>query len=187
MKRIFESVALCLAIAGAGLTTVSCDSDTITQILTEVLGNLLNTGETYSYSGSATLECLEGTYEPMNYKSVAKGTAKLQVNLTSSNTGTLTIQGFNLDKASMSSITISGLVMTTNNNQSQTTLALGENSAFGQNDSFTYNGKTYPASNLYIEEATATSEQLKLKMTIYFGEGMTDAVNLIYSGQAVSE
>ena len=87
----------------------------------------------------------------------------------------------------MSSITISGLVMTTNNNQSQTTLALGENSAFGQNDSFTYNGKTYPASNLYIEEATATSEQLKLKMTIYFGEGMTDAVNLIYSGQAVSE
>ena len=57
MKRIFKSIALCLAIAGAGLTTVSCDSDTITQILNEVLGNLVNTGQTYTYMGSASIQC----------------------------------------------------------------------------------------------------------------------------------
>ena len=190
MKRIFKSIALCLAIAGAGLTTVRCDSDTITQILNEVLGNLVNTGQTYAYMGSASIQCLEGE-NSSQLAEIAKGTAQLQVSLKSSTTGTITIQGFTMKDAkgtgtaSMTTVTLNNLAMSTDSNQTQT-LIIGDNSSFGQNDSFTYNGKTYPASNLYIEKATATSESIYLKMTIWFGNE-TDAVNLEYTGKAVTQ
>lgn len=185
MKKLFRSFALGLAIAGAGLTTVSCDSDTISQLIDVVLGNLVNTGQTYTYTGTANIQCLEGASADQ-LAEVAKGTAQLQVILKSSTTGTLTIQGFTLDKASMTTVTLNNLAMTTDANKTKTTLSIGDNSAFGQNDSFTYNGKTYPASNLHIETATATSDAIALKMTIWFGD-YTDAVNLEYTGKAVSQ
>ena len=191
MKKVFRTIALGLTIVGAGLTTASCDSDTIQQILTEVLGNLLNTGQTYTYSGAASIQCLEGPSTDQ-LSEVAKGTATLQVNLKSSTTGTLTIQGFTIKDtkgtgtAIMTNVTLNNLAMSTDSQQTQTTLSIGDNSSFGQNDSFTYNGKTYPAANLYIEKATATSESINLKMTIWFGE-MTDAVNLEYTGKAVTQ
>ena len=184
MKRIFKSIALCLTIAGAGFTTVSCDSETITQILNEVLGNLVNTGQTYYYSGTASIQCLEGA-SASQLSEIAKGTAKMQVSLKSGRTGTITIPGFTMNGATMSQITLNDLDMSTDDKQTQTFI-IGNSSSFGQNDSFTYKDKTYPASNLYIEKATATSESIYFNMTIWFGEE-TDAVNIEYSGTAVTE
>lgn len=184
MKRIFKSIALCLTIAGAGLTTVSCDSETINQILNEVLGNLVNTGQTYIYSGTASIQCLEGA-SASQLSEIAKGTAKMEVSLKSGRTGTITIPGFTLNGATMTQVTLNNLDMSTDNNQTQTFI-IGNNSSFGQDDSFTYKNKTYPATNLYIEKAAATSEEIYLKMTIWFGNE-TDAVNLEYSGKAVSQ
>jgi hypothetical protein len=190
MKRIFKNIALCLTIAGAGLTAVSCDSETINQILNEVLGNLVNTGQTYVYSGVANIQCLEGP-NASQLAEIAKGTAQLQVSLKSSTTGTITIQGFTMKDikgtgtVTMSSVTLNNLAMSTDNNQTQT-LIIGDNSSFGQNDKLTYNNTDHPATNLFIESATATSEAISLKMTIWFGD-QTDAVNLEYSGNAVTQ
>lgn len=184
MKRIIKSIALCLTIVGAGLTTTSCDSETINQILNEVLGNLVNTGQTYIYSGTASIQCLEGA-SASQLAEIAKGTAKMQVSLKSGRTGTITIPGFTLNGATMTQVTLYDLDMSTDDNQTQTFI-IGNSSSFGQNDAFTYNNKTYPATNLYIEKAAATSEEIYLKMTIWFGNE-TDAVNLEYSGRAVTQ
>ena len=169
---------------------MSCDSETINQILNEVLGNLVNTGKTYVYSGVANIQCLEGP-SSSQLAEIAKGSAQLQVSLKSSTTGTIYIQGFTMKDikgngtATMSSVTLNNLALSTDGNQTQT-LIIGDNSSFGQDDSFTYNGTTHPATNLFIERATATSEAISLKMTIWFGD-QTDAVNLEYSGKAVNQ
>ena len=87
MKTMF----LALLLIGGGMSVTSCDENTVSQILGLLLGNTPST-----YSGTATLECLQGTYNPMNYESVAKGSATLQTSVTLNTlnaTGTLTIQG----------------------------------------------------------------------------------------------
>ena len=62
MKKILKSICLALAVLGGGIGVTSCDSETISQVLGLLLG-----GTPSTYSGTATIECLQGTYEPMNY------------------------------------------------------------------------------------------------------------------------
>ena len=73
MKKIMKTMFLALLLIGGGMSVTSCDENTVSQILGLLLGNTPST-----YSGTATLECLQGTYNPMNYESVAKGSATLQ-------------------------------------------------------------------------------------------------------------
>ena len=181
MKKILKTMLLSLVMIGGGLSVTSCDEDTVSQILSLFLG-----GAPSTYNGTATLDCLEGTYEPMNYKSVASGTATLQTTVTTNtlnSTATLAIQGVTVGDVTLGSITLYNLVFTGNNDKTQCTLSLGESSSI--TGTFTYNGQSYEGSNAYIGKAIATSSTLTLEMTLYFGDELTEAVNLTYSGQLV--
>ena len=72
MKRIFKTMLLALVLIGGGMSVTSCDEETISQILGLLLG-----GTTYTYSGTATLECF-GPGENGGFREIVKGTASLQ-------------------------------------------------------------------------------------------------------------
>lgn len=117
----------------------------------------------------------------------------MQIDLTeSSQTGiTVAIPAYseNNNKVVTSDITISGLVATLSDDQTYNTLSLGESSIDGK---MTCDGVTYDAANLYIEEAIASANYLKLNMTIYFqAKGVTDdyatAIKFTYTGSIISQ
>lgn len=145
----------------------------------------VNLGTTNIYTGSASLECLEGTSNPMNYKVVGKGTAMLQtsVNVSSfDNLTTLTIQGTTVGDVTLDKLTIWKLE-SEQRNSTQYSLYIGESSSIEGH--FTYNGNTFEASNLFIDNATSFSaSEITLNMTIYYGSDMTEAVNMVYTGKA---
>jgi len=181
MKRIFKTMLLALVLIGGGMSVTSCDENTVSQILGLLLGNTPST-----YSGTATLECLQGTYNPMNYESVAKGSATLQTSVTLNTlnaTGTLTIQGVKVGDVTLGDITLYNLAYTANSDNTMCTLSLGESSSI--TGTFTYNGKSSEGSNAYIGKAEANGSTLSLKMTLYFGDEMTEAVNIEYAGKLV--
>ena len=181
MKKILKVVLLSLAVIGGGMSVTSCDEETITQILSLLVG-----GQASTYSGTATLECLEGTYEPMNYASLAKGTATLQATVSPSSlngTATLTIQGVTLGDVTIGEVNLYNLAYTANSDNTQCTMDLGESSSI--TGTFTYNGQSHEGSSAYIGKAIATASTLTLEMTLYFGDEMTEAVNLTYSGKVV--
>ena len=188
MKKLFKGAALGLMLmAGAGMAS-SCDSETINQIL----GALLGGGTAYTYQGTAQLEMLEGTYEPMNYKSLGKGTAnmtlQLQTGLLNSGLATLTIPGVTLNGVTVGTITISNLVLSANSNNTQNYLSLGEQSSI--DGTFTYNEKEYSAvtiSNLDATNNSVNTEAMTLQMTVYFGDESTEAMNITYSGKIVTQ
>ena len=181
MKKILKMMCLALAVLGGGIGVTSCDEETISQIL-----GLLSGGTPSTYSGTASLECLQGTYNPMNYKKVGEGSATLQVTVstnTFSNTATLTIQGVTVGDVQLGEITLSNLLYTANSDNTQCTLSLGESSSIL--GTFTYNGVSSEGSNAYIGKATVNASTAVLEMTLYYGDEMTEAVNLKYSGKVV--
>lgn len=143
-------------------------------------------GMAYAYTGTAHWECLDGVYDPMNYHRVAedKGTqrTKVQIN-TLSKKATLTLQGVKVGDVTLTDVVIGQLEYNLNETNMQYSLTLGSESAFS-GGSFTYNGMTFDASNLYIGKAVFTSSGMDLSMTIYYGKEMTEAVNIVFSGVA---
>ncbi|MCR4922012.1 MAG: hypothetical protein K5945_09985 [Bacteroidaceae bacterium] len=181
MKKILKSICLALVLIGGAMSVTSCDDETINRVLGLLLG-----GTPSTYSGTATIECLQGTYEPMNYKSVAKGSATIQVTVatnTLSSTATLTIQGVTVGDVQLGEITLSNLLYTANQDNTQCTLSLGESSSIL--GTFTYNGALSNGSNAYIGTATVNASSAALDMTLYYGDEMTEAVNLKFSGKVV--
>ncbi len=201
MKKTFKTVVLALAVLCSGGVMTSCDSDAIAEVLNTIIGNLVNTGQTYTYQGSATTQTLRNTsttstasWSYLNSTSANDGTiaiSSMQVSLESSGaTATLTIPTYTDGKATLNKIQIYNLVMTANSDGSATTLSISDDSTI--DGSITVNGKAYSASNLYIDRATATSGAIDLKICIYFDS--TDnpgkyifATNLEYAGTAVTE
>ena len=184
MKKIISRMCLCLAILCAGVTVSSCDES---NSWIDIIKNLIGINATYTYSGNASYECLEGTYNPMNYNRIGQFTASSQqITLTTAandSQATLVLPAVSSEDISITAITISALDMT--NATDATSLSVGDNSYIdGQ---ITYKGKTYEASNLYITKASATSGVITLEMTIYFGEELTEAVNYKYTGKVVSQ
>ena len=170
-----------IAVLGGGIGVTSCDSETISQVLGLLLG-----GTPSTYSGTATIECLQGTYEPMNYTKVAEGNATLQVTVatnTLSSTATLTIQGVTVGDVQLGEITLSNLLYTANQDNTQCALALGESSSIL--GTFTYKGASSDGSNAYIGKATVNASTATLEMTLYYGDEMTEAVNFKYTGKVV--
>ena len=188
MKKVFKSAMLVLAMLTTGLVTTSCDSETLQQII----GMLFNTGQTYTYSGSATSQSLTGSYNSGEWHYVNQNhdtqLTNMTVQLQSSTTGTLTLAPYTDGAVTVQQITIYNLAMTAAADQSYTSLSIGENSTI--DGTIQYNGVTYTAANLYIEKAQATSGNISLKMTLYFQTANTEdyqmAINLTYTGAAVT-
>lgn len=154
----------------------------------EVLKSLRAQGVTYNYSGTATVEALSGTYEPMAYNSIGKATPTVTTSLTTnaktfaeSNTAALTIDAYNVG----SNIAVSQIVIANLSLQQQggtSSMGLTDYSGFNGTCTCTVNGKAYNAATVYITSATATEKKLDLNLTIYYGENYTNPVNITYSG-----
>ena len=186
MKKILMAVSLCLLLAGAGVMT-SCDSDTINQILSMILG-----GQTYTYGGTAQLQCLAEYSEARSgYTKEQKGTANIQVQLQSNSIGgtcTLTIPAITVGEFKMGQITLSGLQLTGNSAQTQSVISINEESGYGIDGKITYGSAEHDAYALYLKPGSnyATSEAISLELTIYFDESQAEAVNFTFSGNVVT-
>ena len=192
MKKTFTRVIMALGILCSGAVVTSCDEDTITQII-NIIGNLINTGQTYTYTGTATSLALDGSTTAQGWmgdyiNGNKPNTYNMQVALKSGNTGEITIPAYTDGKVTVNGITISNLVLSASQDQSYTEISLDESGNSRIDGSITYNGVTYTTANLYIANAQATSAQIVLEMTIYFqgeedGDDYSKAINFTYKGQ----
>ena len=101
MKRTFKTALIALSILCMGGGTTRCDEETVAQLIT-IIGNLFNTGETYTYTGNATSQTLNGSKTTDGWRGTyinatdenptgAYNFSGMQVSLNCSTTGTLTI------------------------------------------------------------------------------------------------
>lgn len=177
-------------LAGTALQSIMKDKE-MANVLGTVASNLLQSfnqrGTDFQYSGASTLEALAGTYEPMAYNSVGKATPNLDVKLTvnkktvaESTMCALTIPAYTVGDVKTTDLTIANLGITTSGTTS--TIALTDNSGFGQNCTLTYKGQTMDATTVYITSAKVVGNTLSLDMTLYYGKEYTNPVNLTYTG-----
>lgn len=192
MKKIFCRMCLCMAILLTGVTVSSCDENSP---WLNIIRNLLGTSATYTYSGTASYQCLaepnsEGAYTNTlaNYSSQNSQVA-LTTTSASETEATIVLPATSSNGVSMSAVTLSGLYMQSNGNT--TTISVPTDGISGEG-TFTHNGQSYSLSNLYVTSASATSGVITMQMTLYFGTANSQgsypvAVNVKYSGQAVSQ
>ena len=154
----------------------------------ELLKSFTNKGTAFNYSGTANVEALSGTYEPMAYNSIGKATPAVSATLTTnaqtveaSTTAALTLSAYSVgSQISVSELTIANLGLS--HSGSTTAIALTDNSGFGTNCTCTVNGKSYNAATVYITSASVNASQLSLNMTVYYGEQYTNPINITYTG-----
>ena len=179
------------SVAGEALKTLLSNNEkygNLGLIAGELLKSFTNKGTAFNYSGTANVEALSGTYEPMAYNSIGKATPALSATLTTnaqtveaSTTAALTLSAYNVgSKISVSELTIANLGLS--HSGSNTAIALTDNSGFGTNCTCTVNGKTYNAATVYITSASVSASQLSLNMTVYYGEQYTNPINITYTG-----
>lgn len=179
------------SVAGEALKTLLSNNEkygNLGLIAGELLKSFTNKGTAFNYSGTANVEALSGTYEPMAYNSIGKATPALSATLTTnaqtmaaSSTAALTLSAYNVgSKISVSELTIANLGLS--HSGSNTAIALTDNSGFGTNCTCTVNGKTYNAATVYITSASVSASQLSLNMTVYYGEQYTNPINITYTG-----
>lgn len=189
MKKFFKKAFVVLGIAGMGLTTTSCDSETLEAllpILTEVIGNVFNNGTTNVYQGTYSLQHLtsngKGAYTQESEKLTFNGTSLTVTENTRTSTVNIVLPGTDgIGDATMSDITVSGLEFVKDSNGGVTNqIDLGDNSTI--DGTLTIGDKTYTASNLYIK-STLTAEKLVItEASIYFGDSYEQAVNVTFTG-----
>lgn len=178
-------------LAAAALQTIFKDQDTanaLGTIASSLIQGFMQHGTPFAYTGGATTEALSGTYEPMAYNTIGKGTPHLDVTLTANQrtigqatTAALTLPAYTVaDGITASEMTIANLGLTTAG--SVTNIALTDNSGFSGTPTLTVKGTHYPATTVYITEAKVVGQQLTLNMTIYYGKDYTNPVNLTYTG-----
>ena len=154
----------------------------------ELLKSFTNKGTAFNYSGTANVEALSGTYEPMAYNSLGKATPAVSATLTTnaqtveaSTTAALTLSAYSVgSQISVSELTIANLGLS--HSGSTTGIALTDNSGFGTNCNCTVSGKSYNAATVYITSASVNASQLSLNMTVYYGEQYTNPINITYTG-----
>ena len=179
------------SVAGEALKTLLSNNEkygNLGLIAGELLKSFTNKGTAFNYSGTANVEALSGTYEPMAYNSIGKATPALSATLTTnaqtvaaSSSAALTLSAYNVgSKVSVSELTIANLGLS--HSGSNTAIALTDNSGFGTNCTCTVNGKTYNAATVYITSASVSASQLSLNMTVYYGEQYTNPINITYTG-----
>lgn len=180
-------VAVCLMLT-AGLTTTSCDEDT----LQTLLGGLFNPGETYNYVGTVKASVLGGKGAEGYTKYLVQDAAVENKSVTfkaqqasASVVGQVVLpalSGTNGDtQFSILQATISDIVCTTTNGV--TRLAL-PTTGFGGEGTITVNGTPYNMSNAYIDPSSSvTQSDIHLVLSIYYGENEEYAVNFEYTGK----
>lgn len=178
-------------LAATALQTIIKDksmADVLGSIASNMLQNYTQKGVPVTYSGASQLEALSGTYEPMAYNTIGKGTTNLDVVLTGNQkdfskatTAMLTIPAYTVSKGiSTSEMTIAGLDL--KHNGTTTTIDLGNNSGFSGTPTLTVNGQSFNAATVFITEAKVEGSQLTLNMTLYYGKDYTNPINLVYVG-----
>ena len=193
MRKIFRKAILSLCILSMGLVNVSCDSETITELITILITNLVGQqGTTYTFTGSGTAQELimqsDGQYQYGNATpSKFNGTFSVTVNNTVAN---MTVPGMTVNGATMSAINFYNLNMAATSNN--TTLDVGDNTS--AEGSLTVNGTTYNVTSVYIEtekeelRTTVTNQKLNIPiMSIYFGNKGEFAMNLTFAGNGVTQ
>lgn len=177
-------------LAAVALENIMKDKDTanaLGTIASSLIQSYTQRGTEFVYTGTSNLEALFGTYEPMAYNSIGKATPNLDIKLVAnkstvaeSNTAALVIPAYTVGDVKTSELTIANLGVTTSGTTS--TIALTDNSGFGQNCTLTYKGQTHEATTLYITEAKVVGNTLTLNMTLYYGKEYSNPVNLTYTG-----
>lgn len=178
-------------LAATALQTIIKDKEmanVLGTIASNMLQNYSQKGTPVTYTGSSSLEALSGTYEPMAYNTIGKGTANLDVVLTGNQkdfakatNAMLTIPAYTIAKGiSTSEMIIAGLDL--KHNGTTTTIDLGANSGFSGTPTLTVNGQSFEAATVFITEAKVEGSQLTLNMTLYYGKDYTNPVNLVYVG-----
>lgn len=178
-------------LAGTALQSILKDKDmanVLGQIASSMIQNYRQKGTPVVYTGQSNLEALSGTYEPMAYNSIGKGTPNLDITLTGnqktlaqSTTAMLTIPAYTVASGiTTSELTIAGLNVSTSG--TTTTIALGDNSGFSGSPTCTVKGTSYPATTVFITEAKVVGNTLTLNMTLYYGKEYTNPINLVYTG-----
>ena len=114
MKKILFRMCLAAAILCTGITVSSCDENSP---WLQIIQNLLGTNTTYTYSGTATYQCLS---EPNSQGAYTKTLADFskqnsQVSLTTTSVNeteaTVVLPAVSQNGVTMSAVTLSGLFM----------------------------------------------------------------------------
>ncbi len=183
MKRIFKTMLLALVLIGGGMSVTSCDEETISQILGLLLG-----GTTYTYSGTATLECF-GPGENGGFREIVKGTASLQPSITSAsdNTCTLVIPAFKLGDVTVNQMSFGGLVLTANSASTENIISISEQNGYSVDGTMIYDGVEHQISGLFIKEGSkASTKSTSFMISVYFDEAGDYAVNVTFSGESIT-
>ena len=150
MKKILFRMCLAVAILCTGITVSSCDENSP---WLQIIQNLLGTNTTYTYSGTATYQCLA---EPNSQGAYTKTLANFsqqssQVSLTTTSVNeteaTVVLPAASQNGVTMSAVTLSGLYMQSTGNT--TTLSVPADGINGEG-TVTFGGQSYSLSNLYV-------------------------------------
>ena len=188
MKKTIKLAVLALATLTMGSVMTSCDE------VTNLIQQLFNPGETYTYTGTGEAYTMNGSsktgeWQLINENKTALTSAQVVLKC-GSNTGTITLPNITDGKASMQNGVIYNLALN-NENASKTTFDFGENTSI--DGSLVIDGKTYTAANLYIEQEKTyvTTTKMVLEFSIYFDDDedgdYSKVVNFTYEGAAASE
>lgn len=188
MKKFFKKTFVVLGIMGMGFTTTSCEEvlgnlDWAT-LLTEVLGNVFNGGNTNAYQGNYSLQHLvsdgKGAYRADSEKLEFQG-ATCTATLGRNNAVNLLLPGTDgIGDATMTDVNVYNLefVQDEKNGTVTNQVDLGDNSSI--DGKLTVNGKEYAASNLYLE-CTLTENKLVIKTAdIYFGDNGEHVIRVTF-------
>lgn len=190
MKKVFKLAFVALATLSLGSMMTSCDEE---NGIISIIKNLLNPGESYTYTGTAASQSLTGSYDKEEWYRINDKDSQfsnMQVTLKSTQTdATITIPAFTDGKVSVSATTIGGLTQTLNEEKTLTTLGI-DMSTTTINGTITVDGTTYTIRNLYFEKAAATTTSLELAITLYYGtdsegDNYSKAINFTYTGTAL--
>lgn len=189
MKKVFKLAFVALATLSLGSMMTSCDEE---NGIISIIRNLLNPGETYTYTGTAASQSLTGSYDKEEWYRINDKDSQfsnMQVTLKSTQTdATITIPAFTDGKVSVSSTTIGGLTQTLNEEKTLTTLGI-DMSTTTIDGTISVDGTSYTIRNLYFEKAAATTTSLELAITLYYsidseGDNYSKAINFTYTGTA---
>lgn len=194
MRKTFKSVIIAISIVCMGGVVTSCGDDNDGGLfggIINIIQNLFNTGESYTYTGVGTAYTMTGSSETAQWQLVNAETTSFnnaQTVLTiGNNTGTLTLPNLTDGKVTFKDVVIYNLALN-NEDASKTRFDFGENTSI--DGSIVIDGTTYSAANLYIEQEKTyvTTTNIALEFSIYFDDNedgdYSKVVNFTYEGVA---
>ncbi len=188
MRKTLRNIALALAIMGTTTITTSCDSNTIAQLF-PLISSLFNTGETYTFTGTAQSRLYTGSYRTDKWEEINGYEYELTTMLECANElGNLTIQA--MSTQGISQISVTNLSLTPNSDQTYTVMAPTQNSEI--TGTLTIENVTYTAIDCKFKTAAATPNDMALEMTVYF-QGSNESgdiskkLELVFTGKVATE